>query len=178
MAFWMIQIVSVEEMFKLTEKFSTDSLLYSVIMNVTATQYTCSLSNIYCPHWLVQWSHHCSRMCIPVLFPGIPGNMDVVQTIVIILKMVWLFLNRLTHFFVTYFSKFSIDQIYAYVYTFTYIHLCCIHIYYINMTNFTIYVHMIMYMYMCIDTYICKYLHIFTYTKICTYTLLHLEFIV
>ena len=34
---------------------------WSVILNVTATQYTCSLSGIYHPHWLVQWRHHCSH---------------------------------------------------------------------------------------------------------------------
>ena len=39
---------------------------YSVILNVTATQYTCSLKGFYHPHWLVQWSHYCVYMHIPV----------------------------------------------------------------------------------------------------------------
>ena len=52
--------------FKLNTKFDADLLLYSVILNATATQYTCSLNGIYCPHWLVLWSRHCSHMCIPV----------------------------------------------------------------------------------------------------------------
>ena len=31
---------------------------HSVILNVMATQYTCSLNVIYLPHWLVQWGCH------------------------------------------------------------------------------------------------------------------------
>ena len=38
----------------------------SVILNVTATQYSCSLNSIYLPHWLVQWSHHCLLQSIAV----------------------------------------------------------------------------------------------------------------
>ena len=56
-------------MFKLNTKFDVDSLLYLLILNVMATQYTCSLNSIYRPHWLVQWSRHCSPMCIPVHSP-------------------------------------------------------------------------------------------------------------
>ena len=41
----------------------------SVILNATTTQYTCSLTRVYGPHWLVQWSH-CSRMCIPSTLLG------------------------------------------------------------------------------------------------------------
>ena len=37
-------------MFKLNAKFDADSLLYLRILNVMATQYTCSLNSIYCPH--------------------------------------------------------------------------------------------------------------------------------
>ena len=53
-------------MFKLNTKFDADSLFYSVILNVMAPQYTCSLHGIHHPHWLVQWSLHCSHMSIPV----------------------------------------------------------------------------------------------------------------
>ena len=44
-AFCIIQIVS-------TEEYSSDAdlLLYSVILNTTATQYTCSLNSAYHPH--------------------------------------------------------------------------------------------------------------------------------
>ena len=49
-------------MFKLNAKFDADSLLYSVILNVMTTQYTCSLISIYRPHWLVQWGCHYPRM--------------------------------------------------------------------------------------------------------------------
>ena len=37
-------------------KFDADSLLYSLILNVTATQYTCSFNSACHPHRLVQWS--------------------------------------------------------------------------------------------------------------------------
>ena len=41
-------------------------------LNVTATQYTCSLNGTYRPH-LVQRSHYCSLMHIPVHSPWLPG---------------------------------------------------------------------------------------------------------
>ena len=81
-------------MFKLNAKFDADSLLYTVILNVMATQYTCLLNGVYRPHWLVQWSCHCSHKHIPVHFPQLPGYTDVVQTILIILTMAGLFLDR------------------------------------------------------------------------------------
>ena len=37
-------------MLKLNTKFDADLLLYLVILNVTATQYTCSFNGVYCPH--------------------------------------------------------------------------------------------------------------------------------
>ena len=72
-------------MFKLNTKFDVDSLLYLLILNVMATQYTCSLNSIYRPHWLVQWSCHCSCMHIPVHSPWLPGCTNALQTILIIL---------------------------------------------------------------------------------------------
>ena len=66
----------------------------SVILNVMATQYTCSLNSIYCPHWLVQWSHHCSHMCIPAHSPWLPGYIDVSETILVILTMIGLIPER------------------------------------------------------------------------------------
>ena len=80
-------------MFKLNTKFDADLLLYLLIFNVMATQYTYSLNSIYCPHWLVQWSHHCSFMCIPVHSPWLPGNNNA-QTILVILTMAELYLDR------------------------------------------------------------------------------------
>ena len=74
--------------FKLNAKFDADPLLYSlVILNVKATQYTCSLNWVYCPHWLVQWNRHCSCMCIPVHPPWLPGYIDVAQTVLVILTI-------------------------------------------------------------------------------------------
>ena len=46
------------------------------------------------PPLIVQWSHHCSRMCIPVHFPWLPGYIDVAQTIHVILTMAGLFPDR------------------------------------------------------------------------------------
>ena len=66
---------------------------HSVILNAMATQYTCSLSSIYHLHRLVQWSHHCSHMSIPVHSPWVPGYIDAVQAVLVILTMAGLFLD-------------------------------------------------------------------------------------
>ena len=63
----------------------------SVLLNVIATHYTCPLNGLYCPHWLVQWSHHCSCMHIPVHSAGLLGYINVIQTILLILTMAELF---------------------------------------------------------------------------------------
>ena len=79
-------------MFKLNENLmQTHCSTRSVILNVMATQYTCSLNCVYHPHWLGQWSHHCSHTCIPVHSPWLPGYIDVTQTIVVVLTMAGLF---------------------------------------------------------------------------------------
>ena len=59
-----------------------------------ATQYTCSLNGVYCSHWLVQWSHHCSHMHTPVYSPWLSGYINVVQTLLIMLAMVGFFPDR------------------------------------------------------------------------------------
>ena len=66
----------------------------SVILNAKATQYTCSLSGVYRPHWPVQWSRHCSRMQIPGHSHWLPGYMDVTQTVLVILTIAGLFPDR------------------------------------------------------------------------------------
>ena len=66
----------------------------SVILNATATQYTCSLNSIYRPHWLVQWSHHCSCLHIPFHFLWPPDYIDTVQMVLIKLSMAGLFMER------------------------------------------------------------------------------------
>ena len=94
-AFWIIHIVSVEECSSLTQNLmQIHCSTCSVILHVTAAQYTCSLSGICCPHWLEQWSHHCSQMCIPVHSPRLPGYTDVMQTIPIGLTKVGLLPDR------------------------------------------------------------------------------------
>ena len=94
-AFWTIGIASTEECSNLTENLMRIRCsTRSVTLNATVTQYTRSLNSIYCPHWLVQWSHLCSHVCIPVHSPWLPGYISVVQTILIILTMAGLFLDR------------------------------------------------------------------------------------
>ena len=65
-----IWIVSVEKCSSLMQNLmQIHCSTCSVILNVMATQYTCSLSSLYRPHWLVQWSHYCSCMSIQVHTP-------------------------------------------------------------------------------------------------------------
>ena len=90
--FWIIWIVSMEECSSLTQ-----DLMWilcstcSVILNATAT---CPLNGVSRHHWLVQWSRHCSRMCIPVHSPWLPGYIHVTQTILIVLMRAGLYLDR------------------------------------------------------------------------------------
>ena len=95
-AFWIIRIVSTEACSSLMKNFmQIHCSTCSVILNVMATEYTCSLNGVYHPHWLVQWSCHCSHMHIPVHPPWLPGYIDVMQTILIMLTTAGLFSNRL-----------------------------------------------------------------------------------
>ena len=80
LAFWIMRAVSTEECSSLMQNLMQICCsTCSVILNATATQYTCSLNGIYHPHWLVQWSHHCSHMCIAVHSPRLPSYIDVVS---------------------------------------------------------------------------------------------------
>ena len=97
-AFWIIRIVSVEECSSLAQNLmQIRCSAHSVILNVMATQDTCSLNGIYCPHWLVQWSRHCSHMHIPVHSPLLPGYINVLQTVLVILTMAGLFWTDLLY---------------------------------------------------------------------------------
>ena len=92
-AFWITWRISTEECSSLMQnlmQIHNSTLL--VILNAMTTQYTCSLSSVYCPHWLVQWSCHCSCLYIPVRSPWLPGYIIVMQTVPIILAMTGLFL--------------------------------------------------------------------------------------
>ena len=81
---WIIWIVSVEECSSLTQNLiQICCSTLSVILNVTATQCTCSLNGLYHPPWPVQWSHHCSCTHIPVHSPWRPGDISVMQTIIV-----------------------------------------------------------------------------------------------
>ena len=94
-AFWIIWIVSTEECSSLMQNLTQiHCSTRSVIFSVMATQYTCSLNGVYHPHWLVQWSHPCSYMHIPVHSPWLPGSIHVTQTILLILTMAGLSHDR------------------------------------------------------------------------------------
>ena len=94
-AFWFIPIVSQEKCSSLTQNLiQIHCSPCSVILSMTATQYTCSLNGMYCPYWLVQWSRHHSHMHIPVHSPWLPDYIEVALTILVILTMVGLFLDR------------------------------------------------------------------------------------
>ena len=94
-AFWIIWIVFTEECSSLTQNLmQIHCSTHSAILNVTATQHTCSLNGICCPLWLAQWSHHYSHMRIPVHSPWLPGYINVAQTILVILTMAGLFPDR------------------------------------------------------------------------------------
>ena len=97
-AFWIIWIVSVEECSSLMKNLmQIHCCTCSVILNVMATQYTYSLNGSYHPHWLVQWSFYCSRICIPVHSPWPPGYIDVAQTILVMLIMAGIFWTDLLY---------------------------------------------------------------------------------
>ena len=84
-AFWIIWIVSTEECSSLMQNLmQIHCFTCSVILNVTATQYTCSLNGVYHPHWLVQWSCHCSHMHIPVHSPWLAAYINVTNSILVI----------------------------------------------------------------------------------------------
>ena len=65
-----------------------------IIWIVSTTQYTCLLNGFYCPHWLVQWSCHCSCMRNPVHSPWLPVYINVSQIVLVILTMAGLSLDR------------------------------------------------------------------------------------
>ena len=94
-AFWIIQIVSAEECSSLMQNLTQiHCSTRSVILNAMTTQYTCPFKGVYHPHWLVQWSCHCSFLCMPAHSPWLPGYTKVTQIILIILTMVGLFPDR------------------------------------------------------------------------------------
>ena len=95
-SFWIIRIISKVECSSLKQNFDADSLLYllSHFECDGHTVYICSFNSLYQPHWLVQWSHHCSCMCIPVHSPWLPGYIDATQTVLVMLTVAGLFLDR------------------------------------------------------------------------------------
>ena len=94
-------------MSKLNTKFHADLLLYSVILNAMATQYTCSLTGVYHPHQLAQWSRHCSHMHSPVHCPWLPGYIHVMQTVHVILQWLDFFQPHILKVWVLMFSSYN-----------------------------------------------------------------------
>ena len=91
-AFWIIKIVSVEECSSLRQNLmQIHCSTHSVILKPHSTHAHSTASSAL---RLVQWSHHCSHMHIPVHFPWLPVYINNVQTILIILTMIGIFLDR------------------------------------------------------------------------------------
>ena len=110
-AFWIFWIVSTEEWSSLTQNLMEIRCSnHSAILNAMATQHTLSLNGVYRPHWLVQWSRHCSHMHIPVHSPWQPGYTDVTETVVI-LTMAGIFPDRLCVCIHTYSHTYMFDGI-------------------------------------------------------------------
>ena len=84
-------------MFKLNAKFDANLLLY-LLSHLECNGHTAHILTQWCllphPHWLVQWSHQCSHMCIPVYSSWLTGYISVAQTVLTILTMARLFLDR------------------------------------------------------------------------------------
>ena len=80
--------------FKLNAKFYAESLLCS-LSNFECDGHTVhsSCNGIYHPHWLAQWSHHFSHICIPVCSLWMPVT-SMLQTILITWTMVEHFPQR------------------------------------------------------------------------------------
>ena len=100
-AFWIIRIVSTEKCSSLMQNLmQIHCSTCLVILNATATQYTCSLSGVYHPHWLVQWSRHFSQLCIPVYSLWLTSYIYVTQTVLVILTMAGLHLLLSVKYFI------------------------------------------------------------------------------
>ena len=82
-------------MCKLNAQSEADSLLYLL------GRFECEGHTVHMltqrhhrPHWLVQWSRHCSHMLILVHSLWLPGYITVSQTALILLTMTWFFPDR------------------------------------------------------------------------------------
>ena len=102
-AFRIIRIVSMEECASLTQ-FDADSLLYSLSHFECDGHIGHMVSQQCLPPTLIQWSRHCSHVHILAHSPWLSGYIDVVQTLLIILTMAGLFLNRprTSHYLIFY----------------------------------------------------------------------------
>ena len=99
-----------ERMFKLMAKFDAELLLYSLSCFEWDghTVHMLTQQHLW-PHWLVQWSQHCSCMHIPVHSPWLSGYINVTQIVLVILTVPGLFLDRL------YLSVYLYREIHIYV---------------------------------------------------------------
>ena len=79
----------------LNAKFDVDSLLY-LLSHFECDGHTVHMLTQWCllPPRLVQWSHRCSPMHIPVHSPWLPGYITALQIVFVILIMAGLFPDR------------------------------------------------------------------------------------
>ena len=95
-AFWIIQMVSMEECSSLTQNLmQIHCSTHSVILNVMATQYTCSLTlRCLLPPLISAVKSSLFTHAHPVQSPWLPGYIDVTWTILVTLTMAGLFPDR------------------------------------------------------------------------------------
>ena len=91
-AFWIIWIVSVEECSNLMQIWCKFTALLTQSFWMQEPHSTASTAPL--SPQLVQRSRHCSCMHIPVPSPWLPGYVDVVQTVFVMLTMAGLFPER------------------------------------------------------------------------------------
>ena len=82
-------------MFKLNTKFDANLLLY-LLSHFDCDSHTVPMLTQWClpPHWPVQGSRHCSHLHISLHSPWLPGHINVMQTVLIMLTMAGLFTDR------------------------------------------------------------------------------------
>ena len=109
--FWIIWILFVEECSSLMQ--NAHSFLYS-FSHFESGGHTVHMLTWQClpPHWPVQWSHHCSHMCIPVHSVWLPGYIAVRQTVFIILTMAGLFPDRLLTYVYVYVNIYAFRSVF------------------------------------------------------------------
>ena len=74
-------------------------------------------------NWPLQWSRHCSCMCIPIHSPWLPGYINVMQTVFITLIRAGLFLDFFSPLRMNLIFTIYSEYIYSYLYMYRFIYL-------------------------------------------------------